>query len=634
MLRVALVNMPFAALPMPSLALTQLQAVLAEACPDTVQSEVHYLNLDFGRYFGARAYQSIAQGGVHLYSGLGDWIFRHIAFPEAADNSDSYFTRFYRQHGARSQDFEQFILGKRRGMDAFLDDLIDKYALDRFDVLGFTSMFAQHVGCIALARKLKARNPALLIGIGGANCEAPMGPALLAQVPVVDIVFSGPALHSFPEWVRRLAAGVADPLDPPINGVFGRSFAGGATGAIVYPPRDVGEERGINRRVPLAYDAFIDRVATEFPRDEVAPIVLFETSRGCWWGQKAHCTFCGLNGSTMSYRSMTPDSAVQQFEELFRYADRCSHFESVDNILPKSYVRDVLPRLTVPEHVSIFYEVKADLTEEDFEALVAARVTLVQPGIESLATSTLKLMRKGTSAFTNVRFLLNAAAYGVKPAWNLLMGFPGEGAEVFEKYLTDLPRLLHLPPPTGAFPVRFDRYSPYFEQAREYGLDLKPMEMYGFVYPFEEATLSTLAYYFSDQNYASPYQADVARMLPSVRNAVASWQSRHAGKDGGVPADLFFAPSAPPGTVEDSRSGAVVQHHLTPVMGEILTRACTPIRCGDLAAALGRVGAGEIDAALDYLRERKLIFEEGDRLLNLVLRRPRSITPHESRRPA
>ena len=31
-----------------------------------------------------------------------------------------------------------------------------------------------------------------------------------------------------------------------------------------------------------------------------------ESSRGCWWGAKQHCTFCGLNGGSMAYRSKSP----------------------------------------------------------------------------------------------------------------------------------------------------------------------------------------------------------------------------------------------------------------------------------------------------------------------------------------
>lgn len=32
-------------------------------------------------------------------------------------------------------------------------------------------------------------------------------------------------------------------------------------------------------------------------------MLLYEASLGCWWGEKHHCTFCGLNGTTMKFRA-------------------------------------------------------------------------------------------------------------------------------------------------------------------------------------------------------------------------------------------------------------------------------------------------------------------------------------------
>lgn len=55
--------------------------------------------------------------------------------------------------------------------------------------------------------------------------------------------------------------------------------------------------------------------------------------------------------------------------------------------------------LDTPPGMSMVYEVKADLDEDDFRDLARARVMRIQAGIEALNTSTLKLMRKGTSVF-------------------------------------------------------------------------------------------------------------------------------------------------------------------------------------------------------------------------------------------
>ena len=75
----------------------------------------------------------------------------------------------------------------------------------------------------------------------------------------------------------------------------------------------------------------------------------------------------------MGYRAMPPDGAVGLIDSLFdRYGDRSNCFFCVDNILPKSYPTEVLPRLRTPSGTKVFYEVKANLTEEEMVALAAA----------------------------------------------------------------------------------------------------------------------------------------------------------------------------------------------------------------------------------------------------------------------
>src|SRR5262249_27521165 len=165
-----------------------------------------------------------------------------------------------------------------------------------------------------------------------------------------------------------------------------------------------------------------------------------------------------------------------------RYASRVAELQSVDNILPREYLTAVLPQLETPKNVTLFYEVKADLKEREMAVMAQARVLHIQPGIEALSTTTLKLMRKGTTSFQNLKFLKHCLRYSVKAFWNLLVGFPGEPEEVYKKYYDDLPLLLHLQPPSGAFPVRFDRFSPYYTRAQEYGLKLNPCEFYEMIY--------------------------------------------------------------------------------------------------------------------------------------------------------
>ena len=319
MYRISLINMPFTALELPAIGLMQLQTRLEETFGERVKVDVLYVNHDFAHYLGLKAHAMIMDGMEHHNTGLRDWFFRQAAFPHLEDNTEAYFRRYYPQL-RNDQMYRLFIREKRRGLDAFLDETIRKYELDRADLVGFTSMFSQNVPSMALARKLKERNPSAPVVMGGANCESPMGQEIVKHVDYVDFVFSGPALLSFPEFVGHQMAGEPEKCHR-INGVFSRAnVAAPAPMAALGDFKQhkiIGDELDIDTPIPLDYGPFLDNVERSFPRQEVRPTLLFETSRGCWWGEKAHCTFCGLNGSTINYRSMRPEVAFKVFNDLF-----------------------------------------------------------------------------------------------------------------------------------------------------------------------------------------------------------------------------------------------------------------------------------------------------------------------------
>ncbi|HBL25715.1 MAG TPA: RiPP maturation radical SAM protein 1, partial [Acidobacteria bacterium] len=334
----------------------------------------------------------------------------------------------------------------------------------------------------------------------------------------------------------------------------------------------------------------------------------------------AHCTFCGLNGGTMAYRGMPSGQAIQLFEEMFtRYGDRCKRFDAVDNIMPREFLTEVFPHVKAPDGVSLFYEVKADLKDREMKTLSAAGVTLIQPGIESLNSGTLRLMKKGVTSFQNVRFLKNCLQYGIVPVWNLLIGFPGEKEDVYQKYVADMPLLYHLSPPAGAYPVRFDRYSPYFTRADEYGLKLSPYDFYRYVYPFPEESLVNLAYFFEDRNYASEYLSKMVLWRDSLGKGTASWVERFNGFDGRLKASLTLDQNGAGAVVRDTRSGEAVFH----AVDDLDTRILRHIDANGwgLAEIAGAVGsdAQSVAGRLERLRSLGLIFVEGERMISVVM---------------
>src|SRR5215217_562619 len=612
MYKIALINMPFANLHMPSITLTQLKSVVENRFKNEVSLDVYYLNHDFANYLGLDLYDLITGSADSQNSGLGDWFFRQIAFPDEANNTGPYLSRYFPHHTEQMNTLKSGIVGKRHGLDRFMDSLISKYALDQAQLVGFTSMFMQNAAVFALARKLKACDSTITTIIGGANCESPMGQVIAKHVPAVDYVFSGPALKTFPELVQHCLAGEPRKVDS-MKGVFTKRnylFQSG--------PDAIGEELSIDVPIALDYKPFLNTLAENFPQDNIEPILLFETSRGCWWGERAHCTFCGLNGMSMGYRAMSAKLALEQFESLFEFAPGVTRLDAVDNILPKNYLQEVLPFVKTPEGMSIFYEVKADLSESDVQVLAKARVKVIQPGIESLATSTLKLMKKGTTAFRNLCLMKYCAVYDIEPAWNLLIGFPGEGEDVYRKYVDDIPLLVHLPPPTGVYPVRFDRYSPYFVKSKEYGLDLHPLDYYSLIYPFPEEALDNLAYYFGDTNSGAEYAQTMSKWIGRIKEKIDRWID--GWKDGKAGPKLLLNRNGDQYMITDSRSGELNEYCVGAIGSRILNfLADKPKRVGDVAREFSDIAGFNAAREVAVLREKGLLFQEEDRFLSLVL---------------
>jgi ribosomal peptide maturation radical SAM protein 1 len=254
------------------------------------------------------------------------------------------------------------------------------------------------------------------------------------------------------------------------------------------------------------------------PQDPVRlPI---EFSRGCWWGHKHHCTFCGLNALSMAYRAKSPPRALDEFAALLR-SYQVAHVDAVDNILDTQYLSTFCAELA-DRHwdVNMFFEVKANLTREQIRTMGLAGVMRIQPGIESLRTNVLRLMHKGSSLLINVRLLKWARYYGIRVAWNLLAAFPGESDEDYAEQLRVIPLLYHLEPPTGCQRIWLERFSPYFTDESFPIAKKRPQNFYQHIYP-SNLDYTKIAYFFS---YEPTGTSD--GMVKEMNAAIDTWVER------------------------------------------------------------------------------------------------------------
>ncbi|MNQ81592.1 Radical SAM superfamily protein [compost metagenome] len=251
----------------------------------------------------------------------------------------------------------------------------------------------------------------------------------------------------------------------------------------------------------------------------------YETSRGCWWGEKHHCTFCGLNGQQMKYRLKSTEIIKQQLHILRdRHGPRQVVF--TDNIIAHDSVRTILPEIGRIEGFNYFFETKSNLKKSDLEAFKEYSVSSIQPGIERLNTQVLELMSKGVSARQNLSLLKWGEEFGIEILWNYIYGFPGEDTNALVDEIKLIRKLRSLRPPYSHARVRVDRYSPLFDEGGKHGLVVGEPTGRDRWLPLPLDTRARMAYFF-DFTYIGDDELKNNHLWKQLGTEIESWKHQY-----------------------------------------------------------------------------------------------------------
>lgn len=513
-LDLALAVMPFGLCAIPSIGPATLKAAM-QAEGRAVR--IFDFNLEYLATIGAdlRASWHLHDEIAYLWDFLpGEWLFS----PRKGDEADAAYLQDLSRQGVVPAAIVETLSRLRPRAEAFADYAARRLAASGARVVGFTTSFMQTQPSLVTARILKRLAPEVKILFGGANCFGDMGVALLEAYPQIDAVATGEADRTLADMVDALVSGDTNRIGS-VPGYATRGPDGIRKRAESATPAAMDE-----LPVPDFSDYFETKAQLEALRGPVRDLPMFlpiETARGCWWGAKSHCTFCGLNADRMAFRSKSADRAVTEFE---KQAGRwgISRFFVVDNILDHEYFRTVLPRLAASDRdFFVHYEIKANLRRHHIEAMRDAGVMKVQPGIESLHSDILKLMKKGINALQNVQTLKWLTEGGFEVSWFILTGFPGETLSQYQEMQLLLNRITHLIPPGNLAPVYIERFSPYQTRPQDFGIRLTGhSRWYDHAFPeVTEEMRSRIAYRFDyeDPQYDQRIDAFLAReMKPLV----------------------------------------------------------------------------------------------------------------------
>jgi ribosomal peptide maturation radical SAM protein 1 len=500
---------------------------------------------------------------------------------------------------------------------SFLDDCMKIVAETPATLIGFTCQFDQTLASLALAALVKQRFPEKKIVLGGYALEEPVASLLLRCFPMVDAIVLGDGEELVVELARVSA-------DYELFEEVVRRRAGTDSQHCRKPIRAPKLASLDNSPAPDYSDWFSDleQLKTNCGVELKGDTLIVESSRGCWWGQVAHCIFCGIDEETLKYRAKSPECVEAMLHDLReKFGDVVFYFS--DYILPRTYYKTLLPRLAKREpKLSLYWQIKSNMSAEDVRIMRDAGVGWVTVGIESLSTSLLKKIDKGVTGIQNVLTIKLLQENRIDTLFNLLYGYPHENATDYEGLSERVPLLYHLTPPASCMAVLSVRYSPLYEDPARFGIAGKPRVMRRYDMIFSEDYRRQIGFDVNDYGYTFErpyeYKAEVLPHHAVLRLQVADWQNQFKARD----VRLSFKLDDSHITFKDSRfSEQPTTVHLgidvAMVHGAVLHAIQSRSQLQRIFA--DQLSPDRVDAAISQLIENRLLYQEGERFLALAL---------------
>jgi ribosomal peptide maturation radical SAM protein 1 len=604
--QVALVNMPFSYSKYPSIQLGTLSALLKS---QGIPVDCHYLNVRFAHMIGAPLYEMICEKRALF----GEWLFSSLLFrdnPKRAEYPRMFkpvFEDISRQSGRPIGYFEEMAT---RIAPQFLTGALTAIDWGRYKMVGFTSTFDQNVASLTMAKLIKDLYPDVRIVFGGANYDGEMGMEYFRAFPFIDHVVVGEGEESFPALVRHVLEGKTAGYPPGVAYREGDEIMLTANASLFSDFAKTG---------PPDYDDYY-HVLAELGEESrgLDRVVLYEGSRGCWWGEKHHCTFCGLNAQSMKFRAKPPEQVARDMTHLSNRYDT-ARFRLVDNIIDMKYVENLFGKFAADHcDLDVFIETKSNLHKSQIRTLAAGGVKCMQPGLESLSLSQLRAMDKGVTPMQNIICLKWSFYYRVTVSWNILLGFPGETDEDYRRQISLIPSLLHLQPPEATGKFWLERFSPYYTKPHEYGVRITgPGMAYEYVYDARQLDLNKIAYDFE-------YELDDWSVDPHVYQelvaAIENWQRLYASNDRPF---LYYSKALDYVAVYDGRRPqAPIRRRYDGLAGTVIEM------CNEAAKNVEQMrgamkdrsnGPENLDAALSRLVADRVLYEERGKYFTLAI---------------
>lgn len=594
---VYLVNMPIDFFYSPSIGLGLLKA---EANKRGLKTKVLYANLIFASYLGLERYKKLHKYALALMLFIESLFQPYAGYENITELED--IIEFYKHRNAsidkELDEYADLVREIWEIMDEYLDDIADRILAANPKAVGCTYTMQQFNASLAILKRIKEKSPDVVTFMGGSACSIHAGQAIVDYIDFVDYAFTGESDDIFADALRLMidrndeALAIEHPWVIRKGGTA-KSHATSDLNLMAYPD----------------YDDYFDTLKELGFFGKIDVMLLAEGSRGCWWGCKRKCNFCGLSNSseTIAYREKDTKRLV---DELYYLRNRynINKFFLTDCIQSRKQMKE-LPNYLEGAGFNLFTEVKTNMTYEELLGIRKAGFVWVQPGIEALQDDILKHINKGNRAIKHIEFMRNCKQLGIMLYWNLLRGFPGEESEWYYETIDTIPYVYHLcSPSSGIF--QYQKLSYFTIVHEEYGVKLERERYYSYLFGKNEEFLDRFAEFFYDPDRQMPYEEKIVE-------AITQWTQATYNR-----ADLVWFNHDGFLAIVDTRPFATEKIKLYfGVEKRICELSDKVVKLNKLYEKLNEEGytEDEINVAIHNLVSRKVIIKINDEVLFLAL---------------
>ncbi len=582
---VHLVEAPFAFATIPSLAPALLKAVLQK---NEILCRCHYLNLKLLNSIGKERIQYL--GGMPC---LGNFMFARWLFPE-------HETLIQNHEQMLSKTIPSTIAKHELAKDVkeVADKWLDQLVLDDVLFVGFSVGWSQLLASLYLAQGIKQRLPHVSVVFGGALCGIrDIGISLLRNFSQIDVIAFGEGEETIIELTDSCCA------KESLHEIAGIGYRDKKDQVVTTQKRP--QIRDLDALPIPDHSDYVRQLGDHFVWQNAFPI---QMSRGCSWNR---CAFCENPSASGKLRNRSAQSVLK---EIFYVNEkhRAFFFFFVDSDITgaKEELIKLCELLTRSDKTLILFACSrvSHLSKKILKLMRRAGFVFIQLGIESLSSSLLKKIRKGTTAMDNIAALKHAAEVGIKAHYNLMSYFPGETESEVECNIDILQRLRHFGHMTTNSHFMPQRGAYVTQHLDKYGIDLQgPYD--DWIYCFPEHIQADLAPVF--------FQFFNANENDSIRNLWACIDkeiSCHAVRF------LFYLDTGKELVILDTREEKLQQTILNIKEREIVLFCNTRHTLTEIYKAFSNYDPSYIRQILSRFAEEGILYGESNEYINLVLK--------------